>query len=337
MSREAGKGKPVRKLLFNGSLLGYTLKPLNYVLGGFFFKKEQGGNKVKHLLNMKNLQINDIEMILERAYEFQNGAVSDLNNPTTVANLFFEPSTRTKMSFEMAERKLGLHVLPFDASASSTIKGETLYDTVKTLEAIGVDAVVIRHEQDGYYEELMSGIDLAIINGGDGSGQHPTQSLLDLYTIKEEFGRFENLHITMVGDISHSRVAKSNAEALTRLGANVTFLCPSRWQGDFESLSSWEAVLPNSDVVMLLRVQHERHDSELSFSKQQYHEEFGLTRERYDQLKQSAIIMHPAPFNRDVEIASELVESEKSRIFRQMHNGVYVRMAVLESVLKERN
>ncbi|WP_075617493.1 aspartate carbamoyltransferase catalytic subunit [Paenisporosarcina indica] len=291
---------------------------------------------MKHLLSMKNLQINEIETLLERALEFQQGAVSTLKNNFSIANLFFEPSTRTKMSFEMAERKLGLHVLPFDASTSSTIKGETLSDTVKTLEAIGVDAVVIRHKQDGYYNELLSGINLAIINGGDGSGQHPTQSLLDLYTIKEEFGKFKNLHITMVGDISHSRVAKSNAEALTKLGAHVTFLCPPQWQGDFASTSSWDEILPTTDVVMLLRVQHERHDSEMSFSKEQYHEEFGLTRERYEQLKQSAIIMHPAPFNRDVEIASELVESEKSRIFRQMHNGVYIRMAVLETVLKER-
>jgi aspartate carbamoyltransferase catalytic subunit len=137
-----------------------------------------------------------------------------------------EPSTRTKMSFEMAERKLGLHVLPFDAGTSSTTKGETLYDTVKTLESIGVDAVVIRHEQNGFYEELMSGLNIAIINGGDGSGQHPTQSLLDLYTIKQEFGKFEGLEVTIVGDIAHSRVAKSNAQALSNLGAHHNITVP---------------------------------------------------------------------------------------------------------------
>ena len=291
---------------------------------------------MKHLLSMKDLQINEIETLLQRALEFQEDSANVLKKQYTIANLFFEPSTRTRNSFEMAERKLGLHVLPFEAGTSSTLKGETLYDTVKTLEAIGVDAVVVRHEQDGYYDELLTGLNIAIINGGDGSGQHPTQSLLDLFTIKEEFGYFEGLNITIAGDISHSRVANSNADALKKLGANVTFLCPPEWQGEFEATTAWEEVLPETDVVMLLRVQHERHGGDTSFSKEQYHQEFGLTKARYDQLKPSAIIMHPAPFNRDVEIASELVESEKSRIFRQMHNGVFVRMAILESILKER-
>jgi aspartate carbamoyltransferase catalytic subunit len=291
---------------------------------------------MKNLLSMKDLNVSDIERVLFRAMEFKKGAQSDVKGSYTVSNLFFEPSTRTRMSFEMAERKIGLNILPFEAGTSSTLKGETLYDTVKTLEAIGVDAVVIRHEQDMFYKELMSGLNLSIINGGDGSGQHPTQSLLDLYTIKEEFGRFEGLNITITGDISHSRVAKSNADALTKLGAHVTFLCPPEWRGEFVSTSHWVDVLPNTDVVMLLRVQHERHGINTLFSKEEYHAEFGLTKARYELLKQSAIVMHPAPFNRDVEIASELVESEKSRIFQQMHNGVFVRMAILESVLKER-
>ena len=291
---------------------------------------------MKNLLSMKDLEVNEIEHILNRALEFRQGAESELDKQYTVSNVFFEPSTRTKMSFEMAERKLGLHVLPFDAGTSSTLKGETLYDTIKTLESIGVDAVVMRHEKDEYYEELSTGINVSIINGGDGSGQHPSQSLLDLYTIKEEFGSFQGLHITIAGDVSHSRVARSNAQALQKLGAIVTFLCPPQWQGEFDSTSNWEEVLPLTDVVMLLRVQHERHEADETFSKQQYHEQFGLTQARYNQLKPSAIIMHPAPINRDVEIASVLVESEKSRIFRQMQNGVFVRMAILESVLKER-
>lgn len=306
------------------------------LLRGFSFNKKSGGYKVKNLLSMKDIKVNEIEMILTRALEFQQNSPHQLKKQMTVANLFFEPSTRTKMSFEMAERKLGLHVLPFDAGTSSTTKGETLYDTVKTLESIGVDAVVIRHEQNGFYEELMSGLNIAIINGGDGSGQHPSQSLLDLYTIKQEFGKFEGLEVTIVGDIAHSRVAKSNAQALSNLGAHVTFLCPKEWQGDFESTSSWEDVLPTADVVMLLRVQHERHAKENELPNQLYHEKFGLTKARYDQLKSTAIILHPAPVNRDVEIASDLVESEKSRIFKQMQNGVFVRMAILESVLKER-
>lgn len=291
---------------------------------------------MKNLLSMKDLNVSEIEEILNLAKQYEDGERVKHFQSSTVANLFFEPSTRTKISFEMAQRKLGLTVLPFDAGTSSTLKGETLYDTVKTLEAIGVDAVVIRHEQDGYYEELMSRINIGIINGGDGSGQHPTQSLLDLYTIKEEFGRFEGLHVTIAGDISHSRVARSNAEALTKLGAKVSFLCPPEWQGEFPSISNWDEVLTETDVVMLLRVQHERHETESVFTKENYHQQYGLTMERYNQLKPNAIIMHPAPFNRDMEIASELVESEKSRIFQQMKNGVYIRMAVLESVLKER-
>ena len=292
---------------------------------------------MKHLLSMKDLQKKDIQTILSRASHFQQEASAHLIKPYTVANLFFEPSTRTKMSFEMAERKLGLNVLPFEAGTSSTLKGESLYDTVKTLEAIGVDAVVIRHEQDGFYEELIAGVNVAIINGGDGSGQHPSQCLLDLYTIQQEFGKFEGLNIAVVGDIAHSRVAKSNAEALTRLGAHVTFLCPPEWQGDFEAVNTWDDILPTADVIMLLRVQHERHDSTTDFTKESYHETYGLTKKRYEELKSTAIIMHPAPINRDVEIADELVECEKSRIFKQMHNGVFVRMAILESVLKGRS
>jgi aspartate carbamoyltransferase catalytic subunit len=285
---------------------------------------------------MNNLHIEEIESILQRAEEFEQNATPRLSKTYTVANLFFEASTRTKMSFEMAERKLGLHVLPFEASTSSTQKGETLYDTVKTLEAIGVDAVIIRHEEDGFYNQLSSGLELGIINGGDGSGQHPTQSLLDLYTIKQEFGAFEGLKVTIIGDIAHSRVAKSNAHALTKLGTHVTYFCPPKWQGDYVAETSWDEFLPKADVIILLRVQHERHETEDGFSKKQYHEQYGLTLSRYEQMKPSAIIMHPAPVNRDVEIADELVESEKSRIFKQMQNGVFIRMAILESVLKER-
>lgn len=291
---------------------------------------------MKHLLNMEDLQLNDIHIILNRAMEFQQNESSDLMGAYTVANLFFEASTRTKMSFEMAQRKLGLHVLPFEAGSSSLVKGENLYDTVKTLEEIGVDAVVIRHDQVEYYKELMSGITLSIINGGDGSGQHPSQCLLDLYTIQQEFGEFEGLHVAIVGDVTHSRVAKSNAQALKKLGAQVSFICPPKWRGDIETITSWEEILPHADVVMLLRIQHERHEANGDFSREQYHKEYGLTKARYEKLKSSAIIMHPAPVNRGVEIASDLVESDKSRIFKQMHNGVFVRMAILESVLKGR-
>ena len=292
---------------------------------------------MKHVVSMKHLTEKEIMAILDRADTFKKFGARELPGKYIVSNLFFEPSTRTKMSFEMAERKLGLDVLPFESSFSSTLKGETLYDTVKTLEAIGVDALVIRHPEDGYYEQLIDRTSVSIINGGDGSGQHPTQSLLDLFTIREEFGSFKGLNVLIAGDIAHSRVARSNADALTTLGANVTFLCPTEWAGEFENVDSWDGVIENSDVVMLLRVQHERHGAETIFAGESYRERYGLTEARAQKLKDKAIIMHPGPFNREIEISDTLIECSKSRIFKQMENGVYIRMAVLESVLKGRN
>ncbi|KGR87609.1 aspartate carbamoyltransferase catalytic subunit [Lysinibacillus odysseyi] len=291
---------------------------------------------MKNLLSMEHLTNEEILHILDRAQAFEHGEQPQVARSYNVANLFFEPSTRTKTSFEMAERRVGCTVIPFDAGFSSALKGETMYDTVKTLEMIGMDVVVIRAKEDEYYNELLEGIECAVINAGDGAGQHPSQSLLDLYTIRKEFGTFENLNITIVGDITHSRVAKSNATALTRLGANVRFLCPEEWAGDFEAAHSWDEVLEDSDVIMLLRIQHERHAVSKNFSKDSYHDEFGLTPAREKQMKREAIIMHPAPVNRGVEIADELVECERSRIFQQVQNGVYARMAILETILKGR-
>lgn len=291
---------------------------------------------MKNLVSMKELSIEQIHEILNQTQAFREGTTSTLKNKYTVSNLFFEPSTRTKMSFEMAERKLQLEVLPFEAGFSSTLKGETLYDTVKVLESIGVDALVIRHEQNNYFEELVGKVKPAIINGGDGTGNHPTQSLLDLYTIWQEFGTIQDKIITIVGDISHSRVARSNADALTRLGANVQFVCPLEWQGEFKAFHDLDEVIEDTDVLMMLRVQHERHEDKMPFTIEQYHQVYGLTVERERKMKESAIIMHPAPFNRGVEIASELVECNRSRIFKQMENGVYVRMAVIEMILKGR-
>ena len=285
---------------------------------------------------MKDLTVAEILDILHIAKDFQNGLPSRVRQQYTVANLFFEPSTRTKMSFEMAERKLHMNVIPFDAGFSSILKGETLYDTVKVLEAIGLDFLVIRHEENSFFEPLIGNVKPAIINGGDGTGNHPSQSLLDIYTIWQEFGTLENKVITIVGDIAHSRVARSNADAFTRLGAKVQFVCPAEWQGEFEAINYLDEVIETSDVLMMLRVQHERHDAKTTFSKDSYHQTFGLTVERERRMKDGAIIMHPAPFNRDVEIASELVECERSRIFKQMEYGVFIRMAIIEMILKGR-
>lgn len=289
---------------------------------------------IHHLLTTNELKVEEVYQILEDAERFSKGMVWRPEQQMFAANLFFEASTRTKCSFEVAERRLGLGVIPFEVESSSVQKGETLYDTVKTLEAIGVNAIVIRHGQDRYFDELVGRIDIPILNGGDGCGHHPTQSLLDLLTIKQEFGRFQGLKVAIIGDISHSRVARSNADTLTRLGAEVIFSGPEEWF-DNHSLNSArfrpiDEAIRDADVVMLLRVQHERHQKKGSFTASEYHRQFGLTLEREKQMKPNSIIMHPAPVNRNVEIADTLVECKRSRIFRQMENGVYIRMAALK-------
>jgi aspartate carbamoyltransferase catalytic subunit len=289
---------------------------------------------LNHLLTTNELKVEEIYQILADAKEFAQGTVWKPKDQMFAANLFFEPSTRTKSSFEMAERRLGLDVIPFEVTTSSVQKGETLYDTVKTLESIGVNAIVIRHWQDRYFDELIGKVNIPIINGGDGCGHHPTQSLLDLMTIHQEFGRFAGLQVAIIGDIRHSRVARSNADALTRLGAEVVFSGPQEWF-DYHWMSSTrfkpiDEAIKQADVVMLLRVQHERHQEKESFTANEYHQQFGLTLEREKRMKPGSIIMHPAPVNRNVEIADRLVESDRSRIFKQMQNGVYVRMAALK-------
>lgn len=293
---------------------------------------------LQHLLTTNELKVEEIYQILEDAERFSRGLFWKPERQMYTANLFFEASTRTKSSFEMAQRRLGLSVIPFEVQTSSVQKGETLYDTVKTLESIGVDTVVIRHSQDRYFDELVENINIPILNGGDGCGHHPTQSLLDLLTIKQEFGSFSGLKIAIIGDISHSRVARSNADALTRLGAEVIFSGPEEWF-DYHSLSTSrfkpiDEAIREADVVMLLRVQHERHQKKGSFTASEYHKKYGLTLEREKQMHPHSIIMHPAPVNRNVEIADSLVECERSRIFKQMQNGVYVRMAALKRSLE---
>ncbi|MCT4794961.1 aspartate carbamoyltransferase catalytic subunit, partial [Exiguobacterium alkaliphilum] len=220
-------------------------------------------------------------------------------------------------------------------ATSSVTKGETLYDTCKTLEAIGINALVIRHPEAGYYHELVERLNIPVLNGGDGSGEHPSQSLLDLVTIYEEFKTFQGLNVAICGDLVHSRVARSNASVLRRLGANVVGCSPESWWDESMGLErrNIDDVLHESDVIMLLRVQHERHIMGDIFSKEDYHTQFGLTVDRVERMKPDAIIMHPAPVNRDVEIAGSLIEHEKSRIFPQMTNGVYARMAILHRAL----
>lgn len=291
---------------------------------------------MRQLRTLEDLSVEQLNGILFQASQMEKRELKKSDPPLTVANLFFEASTRTKCSFEMAEKELGLHTLHFDVNSSSVQKGETLYDTVKTLEMIGVKAVVIRHPDKAYYKQL-KGINIPVINAGDGAGDHPTQSLLDLLTIQQEFNKFKGVHVVICGDIRHSRVARTNAVILRKLGAKVSFSGPTAWmdpaitQGDVISMD--EAV-KTADVMMMLRIQTERHgDGNEGWTKEEYHEQFGLTIDREKKMLDHAIIMHPAPVNRDVEIASELVECYRSRIFKQIKNGVLVRKAVLAYVL----
>lgn len=291
---------------------------------------------MQNLVSMEKLSVEEIKHLIEKASNYKNNKEVPNLKGKYIANLFFENSTRTKCSFEMAQQRLDMKLIQFDTATSSVQKGESLYDTCRTLQSIGCDALVIRHSETNYYNQLLE-MGIPIINAGDGSGQHPTQSLLDLMTIYEEFGYFEGLNIVICGDIKNSRVARSNYQSLTTLGANVSFVAPEIWQdhtmnGSYESLDS---VIDKVDIVMLLRVQHERHGlGEQSFERKEYHHKYGLTKERYNRLKDDAIIMHPAPVNRGVEIDDSLVEAPKSRIFKQMENGVYLRMVVLtETVL----
>lgn len=290
---------------------------------------------MKHLTTLRDESIEDILAILDRARELKNGSRGELRGKIC-ANLFFEPSTRTQNSFIMAEKKLGMEDINLNPTVSSLQKGESLYDTVMTFQAIGVDAVIIRAKEDHYYEELLPSLAIPLINGGDGTGDHPTQSLLDLLTIREEFGSFEGLQVVICGDIRHSRVARTNREIMERLGMSVKLAAPVGLREEGSGYGDLDDLLPEADILMLLRVQHERHEKDLSLNQADYLAQYGLNQDRYDRMKAGAIIMHPAPVNRGWEIQSDLVESSRSRIFRQMENGVYVRMAVLERALKER-
>ncbi|WP_188454464.1 aspartate carbamoyltransferase catalytic subunit [Virgibacillus oceani] len=289
---------------------------------------------MRNFLSVNQLNSKEIFSIIEAAERFRNKQLS-IDKQVFAANLFFEPSTRTKMSFIVAQKKLGIEVLDFHSEASSVLKGETLYDTARTFESIGANVLVIRHGDDTWYDELIHGLQVPIINAGAGKGGHPTQCMLDLATIYQEYGYFNGLKVVIAGDIKHSRVARSNAQALKKLGANVYLSAAPGFDDpllDFPYLSMDEAA-EICDVVMLLRIQHERHEA--IYRDSCYLETFGLTRDREKRMKDRAIILHPAPINRGIEIDTSLVECKRSRIFKQMENGVYVRMAIIMKLLHE--
>ena len=298
----------------------------------------------KHLLSAGDLSRDDALLILDTAAELaqvSDRAVKKL--PTlrgrTVVNLFYEDSTRTRISFEVAAKRLSADVINFSAKGSSVSKGESLKDTALTLQAIGADAVVCRHGASGAPHTLARWVDGAVVNAGDGTHEHPTQALLDAFTMRARTGRLEGLRVAIVGDVLHSRVARSNVLLLATLGAQVTLVAPptllplgiDTWPA--ETSYDLDAVLPKSDVVMMLRVQRERMGAAYFPSEREYSRRYGLDAARMATLPDDAVVMHPGPMNRGMEIAAEVADSVRSTIVDQVANGVSVRMAVLYLLL----
>jgi len=282
----------------------------------------------------------DIQLILDTAVSFREVLERPIKKVPplqgkTVANMFFENSTRTRLSCELAERRLSADVLGFQASGSSVSKGETLKDTARNIEAMKVDMVVMRHSASGAPHYLSRVIDANVINAGDGAHEHPTQALLDMYTIRETRGTLAGLHVCLVGDISHSRVARSNIYGLKTMGATVSVCGPATMMPrDIEQLGvavyhHIEEVLPTVDVLNVLRIQLERDAGRLFPSTREYHNYYGITRQRLENANKEITIMHPGPINRDVEISADVADGENSVILQQVLNGVAVRMAVL--------
>jgi aspartate carbamoyltransferase catalytic subunit len=294
----------------------------------------------RHLLGLEGMSKEELTLILDTAVSFREildrpiKKVPPLQGKTVV-NLFFESSTRTRISFELAERRLSADVVSFATAASSVSKGETLKDTARNIEAMKIDMVVIRHSAPGAAHFLSRVVDANVINAGDGGHEHPTQGLLDMFTLREKFGSLEGLRVCLVGDISHSRVARSNIYGLRTMGAEVSVCGPKTLiPRDIERLGvrvyhRLEDIIPHVDAFNVLRIQLERQKSGLFPSLREYHRFFGLTKERIDRAGRPITIMHPGPINRDVELSADLADGEHSVILQQVTNGVAIRMAVL--------
>ncbi|GMB10870.1 MAG: aspartate carbamoyltransferase catalytic subunit [Candidatus Improbicoccus devescovinae] len=248
-------------------------------------------------------------------------------------NLFFEPSTRTHYSFKIAEQNLGMKQISFTPESSSIQKGESFYDTVKVFENFGVDVLVIRHSDNEYFQKLKHKIHIPIINAGAGTKSHPTQTLLDLYTIKQEFGSFKDLTVGIIGDVLHSRVANSSIKIMQELGMKIVISGPPEFIQNKENFVPFPDILKICNVIIMLRIQHERHKDK--FDIEDYNSKYGLNSKNIKIMKPNTIIMHPGPYNRGVEITDEIIESKHSRIFTQFKNGVIVRMATIRFVLQE--
>lgn len=294
----------------------------------------------RHLLRLQGMPQNDINQILDAAISFKE----ILNRPIkkvptlqgkTIVNLFFENSTRTRTSFELAERRLSADVLSFAAASSSVTKGETLKDTARNIEAMKIDMVVIRHNAAGTADFLSKVINANIINAGDGQHEHPTQGLLDMFTLREKFGKLEGLHICIVGDVLHSRVARSNIFGLQTMGAKVSVCGPATLlPREIEKLGvdvyhHIDDILPKVDALNVLRIQMEREAGGYFPSLREFHRYFGVTKERLDRANRPITILHPGPINRDVELSADVADGPHSVILEQVLNGVAIRMAVL--------
>jgi aspartate carbamoyltransferase catalytic subunit len=295
----------------------------------------------RHLLGIKDLSPEEIMLFLNSATGFKDVLKRDIKKvPTlrgrTVVNLFFEPSTRTRTSFELAAKRLSTDVVNFSAPSSSVVKGESLLDTALTVEALGADIIIIRHSSSGVPHMLSKHLRASVVNAGDGTNEHPTQALLDAFTILEKKERIEGLKIAIIGDILHSRVAKSNIYCLRKLGAEVRLIGPAtlipRWFEGFDGVRVFyemEEGLGDADVIMMLRLQLERQGKGFFPTTDEYFKEWGLDGRRLRAAKPDAIVMHPGPMNRGIEIASEVADGGNSVILDQVTNGLAVRMAVM--------
>lgn len=294
----------------------------------------------KDLLELEELNREEIEFILATAESFKEVSSRDIKKVPalrgkTVVNLFFEPSTRTRISFEVAAKRLSADVINISSETSSVKKGETLIDTGKNIQALKADIIVMRHNYSGAAHILARNLEISVVNAGDGWHEHPTQALLDIFTLKEKLGGISGLKVSIVGDIAHSRVARSNIWGLSKLGAKVTVCAPKILipaaieQMGVDVTQDIDKALRDADAVNVLRMQFER-DEENAFPKQiEYFKNFGITKERLEKAKKNIIIMHPGPINRGIEISSDIADGPNSVILEQVTNGIAVRMAVL--------
>ncbi len=302
----------------------------------------------KDLLGLEDLSREEIEFILTTVESFKEVSTREIKKVPalrgkTVVNLFYEPSTRTRVSFEIAAKRLSADVINISSETSSVRKGETLIDTGRNIEALKVDIIVVRHNYSGAAAMLARHVNVSVINAGDGWHEHPTQALLDIFTLKEKLGRIEGLNVSIIGDIAHSRVARSNIWGLTKLGAKVMVCAPQMLippgieQMGVAVTNNIGEALSKADAVNVLRMQFERDEENAFPSQLEYFKNFGITKERLEKAKKNIVVMHPGPINRGVEISSEVADCPNSAVLEQVTNGIAVRMAALFLVSQARD